>query len=444
MFFPGVGSMGSNTNTQLTSSIQNNARELNRYRAPNQVIRIKVDGSFLKDAIAEAERPLASLPYRVKMQTIFLDTVLNGHVTACMQKRKNLTLLKKFHLCDENGVTDEAGTALLQTEWFQKMREYIADARYYGYSLITFGDLIDNAFPNVQITRRTDVSPDRECLATMPYIPSGINFNNPNYQSDNGEKPYDWSLWVTTPSENGVSTCGYGLLVKVAIYEIVLRSITGWNTDYIERFGQPIVVIKTIDNSEEERGRAEQAVSILGSSGGLILNKNDEFALEGDSNSGTGWKSYENLETRYKKFISAILLGHEDGLASSGGKMTKEDEESPQMKALVECETIDCNFEEHIINTLLIPKLIKLGIKIPIGKKYKVKNDSELHEENENKAKQAQAWANVATAMFTAGMKIDPEQLSELSGVKLTDAPQPEPTTNLSQEVKNKLRKIYA
>ena len=39
-------------------------------------------------------RSLPALPYRVMMQQIYIDTVLNGHVSACIQKRKNLTLLK--------------------------------------------------------------------------------------------------------------------------------------------------------------------------------------------------------------------------------------------------------------------------------------------------------------------------------------------------------------
>lgn len=447
-FFPGVPGFGPpDKNAKIYSAIENDGRNLNKYRAPYQVLRVKVDTSYWRSAVLEAERPLAALPYRVQMQTIYLDTVLNGHVFSCMRKRKDLTLLKKYHIVDENDVVDEAATALIQTGWFQLMREYIQDAQYYGYSLITFGDMIDGNFPKLCITRRTDVSPDRECLSTQPYIPTGINFNDPSYQSPNGEYPFDWSLWVTTPTENGVSTCGYGLLYKVAIYEIIMRSLIGWNTDYTERYGQPTAVIKTVDNSEDERGRAEQAAQDLGSSGYLILNVNDEYQLESNNDGGTGWKSYDNLEARCKKTISTILLGHEDGLSSSGGKMTKDDDESPQAKALIEKETTDCQFEELIINDILLPKLIKLGLRIPIGKKYKVKNDAEELEENEHASQRAKNWSEVAMNMATAGLKVDAIEFSELSGMKIEEAPTPEPaapTPQFSDKVKAKLNKTYA
>lgn len=443
-FFPGISGFGQpDKNAKLNANIENDPRNLNKYRAPYQVIRLKIDTSYWRDAVAEAERPLSSLPYRVKMQTMYLDTKVNGHVSACMRKRKNLTLLKKYHICDEHDVTDEVATAVLQTGWFKRMRNYIADAQYYGFSLITFGDLINGGFPKLQVTRRTDVSPDRECLSTQPYIPTGINFNDPNYKSPNGEAPYDWSLWVPTDSDDGISTCGFGLLYTVAVYEIIMRSLIGWNTDYTERFGQPTTVIKTVDDSEAERGRAEEAAQKLASNPYLILNVSDQFALEFNKDGGTGWQSYDNLEARCKKFISSQILGHEDGLASSPGKMTKDDDESPAAKALIECENIDCDFEEQIINDVLLPKLIKMGFNIPAGKKYKIKNDAEFQEENEKKAKQATTWSVVGLNLSQAGLKVDVQEFSELAGITVEMAPMPT-TPVMSAKYKNKLKKIYA
>jgi hypothetical protein len=438
-FFPGIkGSGPPNYQTgNIYSGIENDPKNLNKWRGPVQVLRLKVDLSILKNAVIEAERPLSSLPYRVLMQTIFLNTIDNGHVFSCVQKRKDLTLLKEFHICDENGVTDEKATELINTDWFHLIRNYLHDARYYGYSLITFGDMIQGAFPNVQITRRTDVSPDRENLASFQYIPTGIQFLEGDY--------YDWSLWVSTPSENGVSKCGYGLLYKVAPYEIIIRTLTGWNTDYTERYGMPTPVIKTNKDSEEERDAAEEAAQKLGSSGYLILDKQDEYELINGDTAGTGWKSYDNLEARCKKAISTIILGHEDGLASSSGKLSKDDDESPQQKALKACESIDTKFEETIVNNILIPKLIKLGIKIPLGKKYKLKNDNEKQETSKKEAKTAQDWATVAKTMSEAGLKMDPKIFSAKSGVEKVEGVEKEtPQSSLSPKFKEKLNKVYA
>ena len=75
-----------------TNSKQVNARRIGSVIAPYQFTRIKQDVQLWRDAITEAE--LAWYPHRVKMQRIFMDTILNGHVLACLNKRKNLTLLK--------------------------------------------------------------------------------------------------------------------------------------------------------------------------------------------------------------------------------------------------------------------------------------------------------------------------------------------------------------
>lgn len=452
MFFPGVSGIKppndpSGADEFLNANIIQDAKNLNKYRGPVQLVRIKVDTSFWRKAIAEAERPLASLPYRVMMQQIFIDTILNGHVQACVQKRKNMTLLKKFHICDENGETDEEATKILETEWFQKMRNYIHDAQYYGYSLITLGNLVDGNFTDVQITRRADVSPDREVLASFMYIPTGIQFNNPNAKDDNGIPYFDWSLWVTTPSENGVSKCGYGLLYKVALYEIIMRSLIGWNTDYVERFGQPTTVIKVQADNEDERSRAEEAATKLGSSGSLIIDKNDEFEMVSDTGTGTSWKSYENLEARCKKTISAIILGHEDGISSTPGKLgsSQGKEESPIMSALAECESLDARFEENVINNILIPKLIALGMKIPTGKSYRIRNDQETAEENRNEADNAKAWADIAVSMSSAGLQMSSEEFSERTGIEATDkiVETPVMDNGFSNKMKARLIKTY-
>ncbi len=453
MFFPGIpGDGGPNDYVvALSANIERKASELNKYRGPVQLVRIKVDTSFWRTAIAEAERPIPALPYRVQMQTIFIDTILNGHVSACVQKRKNLTLLKHYHICDEKGVTDEAATELINNEWFQLIRNYIHDAKYYGYSLITFGNMVDGAFPNVQITRRADVSPDRLVLSSFQYIPTGINFMDPNDRDPQGNSYFDWSLYVPTPSENGVSKCGYGLLYKVALYEIIMRSLIGWNTDYVERFGQPTTIIKTAKDDEEERGKAESAAQQLASSGYMIMDKMDEFELAVPKNAGTSWQSYDNLEARCKKIISSIVLGHEDGIGSTPGKLGSgqggqpgDVDNSPIGKALAECESADSRFEESIINNDLIPKMIKLGIKIPIGKKYKLKNDQERDIENQKEAEKAQNWANVAVALKSAGLQMSAEDYAEKTGIIVTDAPIPEPTPSFNPGLKAKLTKTYS
>lgn len=439
MWFPGVSGDKNNV-TQVGNfwkGIRNDPKDLNAWRAPYQVQRLKNDLATLKLGVQEAERTASALPFRIILQTMFLNTIDNGDVYAAVDKRKSLTLLKKFHICDENGVTDEAATKLLETDWFNLIRDYIHDSTYYGYTLITFGDLINGGFPNLQIARRTDVSPDRLNLATLPGIPIGLPFM---------EEPYaDWNLYVPTKSENGISVCGYGLLYKCAPYEIIIRSLLGWNANYTQRFGMPTLVIKTQKDSEEERDRAEEAAKKLASDPYVILDLLDEFEFANGDTAGTGWKSYDNLENRCIKKINKIILGHEDAISSTPGKLGSGQggEESPQDKALSNCESIDTRFEENIVNNHLLPKLIKLGFNIPAGKCYRLKNDNETKEEAKEEADKAKAWSDIALAMKNAGLKMDVKDFEEKTGLKVTDIVEPVSPPVFSDKSKAKLRNTY-
>src|SRR5579872_5550218 len=52
-----------------------------------QFFRIRQDIQSWRRAITQAEEFF--FPYRTEMQRIYMDTVLNEHVAACMKRRKN-------------------------------------------------------------------------------------------------------------------------------------------------------------------------------------------------------------------------------------------------------------------------------------------------------------------------------------------------------------------
>ncbi len=102
------------------------ARYLSNYASPVQLTRIKQDIGTWREAIREAE--LAWLPHRVKMQQLFVDTILNEHVDSCWDKRKKLTTLKDFYICDPSGNENEKATALFKDKaWFTNLIGYILD-----------------------------------------------------------------------------------------------------------------------------------------------------------------------------------------------------------------------------------------------------------------------------------------------------------------------------
>jgi hypothetical protein len=453
-----------------------------------QLKRVRQDTQSWRDAIDEAER--AFFPFRYKMQRIYIDTELNGHVQACIEKRKKLTLLRKWQFINADGVEDENTKnifcevittksvttvdgkpvtkyveKLMMKQWFINFISHALDAIFYGYSLINMGDVENGNFINLDVVKRWNISPDRLAVMSFPYNPHGINFLDPQY------KP--WYIWIDTPNSTGASTCGYGLFYNIAIYEIMLRNVFGFNGDYVELFSQPYRIGETT-KVDDERTQFENAIMGMGSSGWMVKDQGDKVEFLETNSAGTGWKGYESLEQRCEKRISKMVLGHADALDSTPGKLGSSDgEQSPAGNALRDTQTADGDWITSIVNGILLPAMREIGFIIGPEVKGQMVNDNEVMEN-------ANAVADMAVKIKNAGLQIDPEYFTSQTSIPVTlPAAKPSPgampaadpaaddtgadamdkkagdnTGNdtktkaqkkqLSTEVKNRLNKLYA
>lgn len=407
---------------------------LRNYITKVQLQRLRHDIQLWREAVMEAEQ--AWFPHRVRMQRMFLDTILNGHVAACMTRRKNLTLLKDFKICDDAGVENEQWTHYFKKQWFSKYCEYVLDAQFFGYSLIALGDMTNDDFPELTTIRRFNISPDRLHVTSYVYSLSGAQFL---------EDPYkDWHVWVATPTEIGISLVGYGLLYKVAMYEIICRNTLGFNTDAAEIFGQPIRIGRTNKTDEAERGEFEQMLSQLGSSAWALMDPNDVIELVESKGNGQGFKIYESLEKRCEQKISKLLLGHADALDSVPGKLGGGNgEESPVKQALEDCQSIDSRMLTDNVNGELLPRLRKFGVALPDGLHFEICNDSEQAEQREREDKSNKATADIAVAMKQAGLQMDAAYFEERTGIPTKAIEVTQIGNEFSKKIQNKLNRLY-
>lgn len=398
---------------------------------PQGLQRTRQDIQKWREAVIEAEQSYN--PFRVKMQTLYADTVLNGHVSACLEFRKNLTLLRDFEIL-VNDVESEDLELIFESKWFSELVNYILDAKFYGYSLVSLGDVIDSQFKELTLVKRENISPDRMNVSMFQYGITGINFT---------EKPYNtWHIYASTPSDNGHSRCGYGLLYKVAMYEILCRNLIGYNSDSAELFGMPLRIGKTHKTDETERQAFADMLQYMGSAGWAITDMQEEIELITNPQSGSGYQIYENLELRCEKKISKILLGHADAIDSIAGKLGNDNGESPAQKSIENIQTLDGLYVENIVNEQLIPNLRKIGFSIPENAKFKYSNS---HEEMENKLHVIDVNTKVATiaqTMKNAGLQMDAKYFQDETGIPTKEVPaQFQPSFNKS--VSNKLNEIY-
>lgn len=413
------------------------AKSLRNYISPVQLARIRTDVDAWRKGIEEAEQ--AYFPHRVKMQRMFIDTILNGHTLACIIRRKDLTMLREWSFKNDNEVENDDLKKLFAKTWFAQLIEYTLEARFCGYSLIALNDCINDEFPELELIRRFNVSPDRLNVSSYIYSIDGAKFL---------EEPYvNYHVWVPTPSDVGVSKVGYGLLYNVAIYEIICRNLLGFNTDAAELYGMPSRKGRTQKTEESERAEFAKSLQEMGSAGWILLDAMDDVELIEPKGTGQGFKIYPDLEKRLEAKISKLILGHSDALDSTPGKLGSGQggDESPASQALRDKQTSDGTFIENIVNGTLIPKLINLGFNIDTSFKFKFSNNQEVVEKRKNEDANNKATADIAYVMTQAGLKMDPKYFEERTGIKTiaVEEAKEEQEPKFNTRVKNKLEILY-
>lgn len=389
-----------------------------------QVLRESQDVQTWRECLQVAER--AWFPSRVNMQRMFADTLLDGHVIACINKRKNMLLQRDFFI----GIgekEDELLTKMFNTQWFSQIMEYVLDAKFFGYSFLnwTAWDYSKNKPVGTKIIPRENILVDRGGLYTtdeggVTRVPSNImpslNFDDPKIQP--------WTMLVTTPNTTSRSSCGMGELYPVSLYAIFLRHNLGYNADFVERFMSPIVVGKTTKSELEERKEFLKDLQTFGSSAAIVLDMLDQIEFIESKNTGTAYNSFDNFETRLQKLISKILLGHADAMDSTPGKLGNNDN---ALEGLEEISLVDAKFVETVINDEFIPKLRLHYPSLSEDLVFKFTNNHELQEAREEQAEFNTKSVSWIKSLSDAGYELEEKEISDLLGftVKKKEAPAP-------------------
>lgn len=392
-----------------------------------------------REAIREAESSYA--PARVKMQAMYLDTVLNGHVKACMDRRKSMIMLKEFNVFDSKGNKNEKATNLLKREWFYNIVGFCVDAIFFGYSLINWSGIKDNQLEGVRIVRRANVNPDKltftDGMSFAYWHGQGISFIDPQSKDEKGNSYFDWSIWVDTINNDGTSSCGFGLLYNVALYEIYIRNNIGYNADFVEKFVMPFIHATTT-KSDIERDKLEEDLIRMASSTAFITDPTDELKFIQNNTIGSGVKAFSDFDEQCKKDISKIILGHADAIDSTPGKLGAKDDVTIAMEMI---ESADSRWCENVISDRLFPKLRNLGFSdIGIGDRFEFVNDNERNEALLRETEANKGYADIVKTFHDSGLLVDEKQVFEKTGMKVT---RKEIDDQIRTPITNKVDPIY-
>jgi SPP1 gp7 family putative phage head morphogenesis protein len=252
--------------------------------------RVKQDILRWRNALIYAENK--QFPNRTEYYRLCKDVVLDPHLSSVISQRKKAVLARELVLVDDNGEVDVEKTKVFKKKWFRKLLDYSLDAKFYGFSLIDLGPLVDEAFPDIRLVPRQYVRPELKIVVPTLGGMTGTSFDDPKYAK--------WNIFIGDRED-------LGILVKAAPYTIWKKNALGYWSEYCEKFGMPIRVGKTNVKDDELRLNMENSLRTMGSAFWSMINKDDEIELISSAIHGA-WENFDKMSDRVNQELSKLVL----------------------------------------------------------------------------------------------------------------------------------------
>lgn len=245
---------------------------------------------------------------------------------------------------------DEEITRLFQKKWFEDTRKYFHQAGFWGHSLIQFVEWVaskEKGIPfevkKVELVPREHVRPEEGFVVMDTSHDTGIPFRDDAFKR---------SLMLIEAGDSK-----YLGLLRLAAKEYIWKnySRSDWSR-HSEKFGMPMVAIKTATTDNTELDKLENMAREFGNNLWMILDNEDEIELK-EPTFKDSYQIYKELamfsNTEISKAISGAT-GTSDEKAFVGGAEVHE-------RILNDFVEANKRAETYWINEELFPFLIEHG-----------------------------------------------------------------------------------
>lgn len=338
-------------------------------------------------------------PNRALLYQIYDDAMHDLHLKGAVRNRKLAVMGKPFRLLDQDGKPDTDATALLTKRWFRQFMSLAMDARFYGHSLIQFGDVIreDNElkFAEVELVPRHHVSPEYGTLL-----------------KNASDDPTKGIVYRGTPMMNWAIEVGekrdLGELNSPAKEAISKKYVLQFWDAFAEIFGMPIRTATTNSRDPKDKAKIENMLDQMGSAAWGLFPEGTTLELIGNKQSDA-YEVYDKRIVRANSEMSKSILGQtmtmDDGSSLSQAKVHE--------NVADDVNDADRTFIHDVINDDLLPLLIKHGWPLK-GLRFEW-DDSYYFSEEEMRQ---------IEGMLLKHYEIDPNYFQEKYGVKITGTKQ--------------------
>ena len=226
-------------------------------------------------------------PQRSRLYDLYKDVELDAHLSGIWKRRVSAATNKKIRFTDADGTPNDTINDLIKSLEFRNMLKEIMNTIMWG---ITGFEFLPGEKFSYKLIPRKHIKPEKKVIA--------IN------QTDYVGIPYEdiSNLWVIGEDRD------LGLLLKAAFYVLLKKGDFADWANYIEIFGQPVMVTKYDSYDEKTKVQLSQMMEEAGASLKLSIPKQADFdILDGKQSNGNG-----DLQDKFKNAcndeLSVLIL----------------------------------------------------------------------------------------------------------------------------------------
>jgi hypothetical protein len=400
------------TLTNKAQETPDDAKTYNAIKVPVQIYRITTDLNKYRIAVQAAENLWN--PDRYLLYQLYQQSLLDSHVTACIQQRTNLLTGLDYCVYNNDGTKNDDKTKLVRTKWFREFIDYALQSKYWGHSLVQFEDVVTrngiDEFREVELVPRQFVKPEFGMVvaSTASLPPDGIYY---------GDQPYsNWCISIGKIRD-------LGLLLKITPLVIWKKNALGSWAEYIEKFGSPIRVGKTDSTDLEAVNNMQNMLQNMGVAAWGLFKTDDQIEFV-QANSSDAYNVFNEMINRCNEEISKLILGQT--MTTDNGSSLSQAE--VHERVLMSFKQSDKQFVYSVLNDQLIPLMNNLGFGLE-GCYINVEKEEEFSMFEK---------ADLDIKLINTGKYIlSPEYLNKKYGTEVFMVEQPEVEEGNEQEMEN-------
>ena len=289
-------------------------------------------------------------PKRQHLYGVYTDAEIDLHLSGCIGQREGFVLQKSFKLVDKNNKENRELSEFFEVEWFKDFMKLVLDSRYWGHSLIQFGDIVSvmgkTRFEKTELVPREHVVPEYGVITKEA---GGDWRQGFDYRTG---KIAEWCIEAGKPKD-------LGLLLKCSPSAISKKNMLAFWDGFGELFGMPIRIGKTISRDEKEIGKVEKMLAEMGAAAWGLFPEGTEIEIK-ETTRGDAFNVYDKRIDRANGEISKGIL-NQTMTIDSGSSLSQSEVHLEILENVVEA---DADFVRDTINNKLLPFMAMHGFPV--------------------------------------------------------------------------------